>query len=187
MDVSEAIEKRRARRILSERPIEKEKVDLLVRAIRLSASCFNNQPWRITLCIGEGLPAIKECLSKGNAWATKASLIMVVAARPRDDCQSSDKRDYFLFSTGLAIGQLELQATELGLIAHPIAGYDPLKVKTNLGIPQEYTVITLVICGYPGTDDSLLSEGQKAGEKVRPERKAVGENFFLNRWGQPYQ
>ncbi len=187
MDVSEAIDKRRARRNLSDRPIEKEKVDALVRATRLSASCFNNQPWRLTLCMGDGLQAVKECLSKGNVWATKAPLILAVAARPPDDCQLSDKRDYFLFSTGLAIGQLELQATELGLIAHPIAGYDPLKVKANLGIPEDYTVITLVICGYPGTDDSLLSDKQKALEKDRPERKPVGENFFLNRWGQPYQ
>jgi len=187
MDVTEAIGARRARRILSERPIEKDKVDALVRAARLSASCFNNQPWRITLCLGDGLPAVKECLSKGNVWATKAPLIMAVAARLPDDCHLSDKRDYFLFSTGLAIGQLELQATELGLIAHPIAGYDPLKVKANLGMPEEYTVITLVICGYPGTDDSLLSEKQKVTEKERPERKPIGENFFLNRWGTPYQ
>lgn len=187
MDVSEAIEKRRARRVLSDRPIEKEKVDALVRSVRLSASCFNNQPWRITLCMGEGLPAIKECLSKGNAWALKAPLIMAVAARPDDDCRSSDKRDYFLFSTGLAVGQMELQATELGLIAHPIAGYDPMKVKANLGIPPEFTVITLVNCGYPGSDDSLLSDKQKESEKERPERKPVGENFFLNRWGNPYQ
>lgn len=187
MDVSEAIDKRRARRVLSEKPIEKEKMDALVRAVRLSASCFNNQPWRITFCMGDGLPAVKECLSKGNVWATRAPLILVVAAQPPNDCQLSDKRDYFLFSTGLAIGQLELQATELGLIAHPIAGYDPLKVKANIGVPPEYTIITLVICGYPGTDDSLLSDKQKVAEKERPERKPIGENFFLNRWGQSYQ
>ncbi len=187
MEVVEAIRTRRARRALSDRPLEKEKVDALIEAVRLSASCFNYQPWRVTLCMGpEALPAIKGTLTKGNAWATKAPLIMVVAARANDDCQLSDGRDYFLFSTGLGIGQLALRATELGLIAHPIAGYDPLKAKQILGIPPDYTVITFVIVGYPGTDDSLLSEKQKASEKERPERKPVGENFFVDRWGNPY-
>ena len=188
MEVVEAIRTRRARRVFSDAPIEKEKVEGLIEAMRLSASCFNNQPWRVTLCMGsEALASIKTALSKGNAYGTKAPLIMVVSARPPDDCQLSDKRDYFLFSTGLAVGQMELRATELGLICHPIAGYDPLKARQLLGIPADYIVITFVIVGYPGTDDSLLSDKQKAGELVRPERKPVGENFFLDKWGNPYK
>ncbi len=187
MEVADAIRTRRARRAVSNKPIEREKIEALVEAMRLSASCFNNQPWRVTLCMGpETLPAIKAALSKGNVWATQAPLIMVVSAKPSDDCQLSDKRDYFLFSTGLAVGQMELRATELGLICHPIAGYDPLKAKQVLGIPEEYLVITFVIVGYPSTDTSLLSDKQKAQETERPERKPVGENFFLDKWGSPF-
>jgi len=187
LDVVEAIRTRRARRVISEKPLDKDTVDALVEAVRLSASCFNNQPWRITICQGtDSLPLVKTALSKGNAWATKAPLIMVIACKPSEDCQLSDRREYFTFSTGLAIGQLELRATELGLIAHPIAGYDPIKAKQLLGIPEDYVVITFVIVGYPGEDDSLLSDKQKAGETVRPERKPVGENFFLDKWGRPY-
>ncbi len=187
MDVVDAIRTRRARRVVSDRPIEDDKVDALVEAVRLSASCNNNQPWRLVLARGkEALDAVKSCLSRGNVWATRAPMIIVVAAKDSDDCQSSDNRNYFLFSTGLGIGQLELRATELGLIAHPIAGFDPVKAKGLLGIPPEYVVITFVICGYPGTDDSLLSDKQKALEPNRPERKPVGENFFADKWGNPY-
>ncbi len=188
MDVVDAIHTRRARRVLQEKPIEDDKIEALVEAARLSASCNNNQPWRIVVCRGpEALASIKTALSRGNVWATRAGAILVVSARAPDDCQSSDKRDYFLFSTGLAIGQLELRATELGLIAHPIAGFDPLKAKELLGIPQDYTVITFVIVGYPGTDDSLLSDKQKALEPNRPDRKPVGENFFKDKWGAPFK
>lgn len=81
---------------------------------------------------------------------------------------------------------MELRATELGLICHPIAGFDPIKAKQILGIPEDYVVITFVICGYPGTDDSLLSDKQKAAEIERPARKPVGENFYLDKWGNPY-
>jgi nitroreductase len=188
MEVAEAVRSRRARRVLSERVIEDDKVRTLAEAARLSASCFNNQPWRLVFCRGEGaLGAVKAALSKGNAWATRAPLIVAVAARPPDDCQLSDRRDYFLFDCGLAIGQLELAATGLGLIAHPIAGYDPLKVKAALGVPEEHTVITLVICGYPGDDDALLSDKQKEAERSRPERKPLGENIFVDRWGSPME
>ncbi len=187
MEVAEAIQTRRARRALSDKPVEKEKVEALIEAMRLSASCFNNQPWRVTLCMGsESLSSIKTALSKGNVWATRAPLIIVVSARPPDDCQLNDRRDYFLFSTGLAVGQMELRATEMGLICHPIAGYDPLKAKLLLGIPEEFLVITFVIVGYPTTDTSLLSDKQKAQESERPPRKPVGENFFLDKWGNPF-
>jgi len=173
VDVVDAIRARRAKRALQEKPVEDEKLEALVEAVRLSASCFNNQPWRIVICRGpEALEQVKGTLAKGNVWATRAPVIMVVAARPPDDCQLSDKRDYFLFSTGLAMGQLELRATELGLIAHPIAGYNPLKAKEMLGIPEDFVVITYVI--------------EKASEAERPERKPVGENFYLDRWGAPF-
>ena len=188
MEVVEAIRARRAKRAFQDKPVEDDKIDALVEAVRLSASCNNNQPWRIVICKGkEALAAAKDALPRGNAWATRAPVIMVVSAKPVDDCQLPDRRDYFLFSSGLAIGQLELRATELGLVAHPIAGYDPLKAKAVLGIPEEYVVITFVIVGYPGGDDSLLSDKQKANELTRPERKPIGENFFIDKWGAPYR
>jgi len=188
VEVVEAIRARRAKRAFQDKPVEDDKIDALVEAVRLSASCNNNQPWRIVICKGkEALAAAKDALPRGNAWATRAPVIMVVSAKPVDDCQLPDRRDYFLFSSGLAIGQLELRATELGLVAHPIAGYDPLKAKAVLGIPEEYVVITFVIVGYPGGDDSLLSDKQKANELTRPERKPIGENFFIDKWGAPYR
>ncbi len=78
-----------------------------------------------------------------------------------------------------------LQATELGLTAHPIAGYDPLMVKKNLNIPDDYVLITLVNIGYPGTDTSMLSEKQMEAEAKRPGRKPLEDNFFKGSWGNP--
>lgn len=186
MEVHDAILTRRARRVFDDKnPVTEAEIDSLVEAMRLSASCNNNQPWRPVFVYGaDALAQIKTALSRGNQYATRATLIIVVAAKLSDDCAIVD-RQYFLFDCGLAIGQLLLRATEMGLIAHPIAGYDPQKAREILGIPADYTVITFVNCGHPGTDDSLLSEKQKEQEKVRPERKPVGENFFKDRWGAP--
>jgi hypothetical protein len=165
-----------------------KKGDAMVEAMRLSASCNNNQPWRVIVARKpESLAAIKGHLPKGNGWATRSPLILAVAARPEDDCRQNDRRDYFMFSCGLAVGQLALRATELGLIAHPISGFDPILIKQALGIPEEFLLVTLVICGYLGNDTSLLSEKQLLAERERPLRKAIGENFFEGQWGLPLE
>jgi glutaredoxin-dependent peroxiredoxin len=188
MEVIKAIEERRARRALDTKLVEREKVDALVEAMRLAPSCNNNQPWRVIVARSpESLAGIKAHIPKGNSWVTRSPLIFVVCGRPEDDCRQSDRRDYFMFGCGLAVGQLTLRATELGLIAHPISGYDPIMIKQALGIPDEYLLVALVVCGYLGIDTSLLSEKQLLAERERPPRKEVGENFFEGVWGLPLQ
>jgi nitroreductase len=164
-----------------------EKLASLVEAMRLAPSCNNNQPWRVVVCRDpESLTKAKSALTKGNVYATRMPATFVVSAKVEDDCHGlSDGRDYYLFGCGLAVGEMMLRATELGLIAHPIAGYDPLVLKRELGIPAEYVVITMVNIGYPGEDDSLLSDKQKVRELSRPDRKPVGDNFFDGAWGKP--
>ena len=187
MDVQDAVETRRARRVISDSPLEKGEVQRLIHSMRLAPSCFNNQPWRAVVVDDPGsLEPLRACLSKGNAWATQAPCIIAVCSRAEDDCQLSDNRVYHQFGCGLAVGQMLLAATEMGLIAHPIAGYDPLAAKDALGVPADMTLITLVIVGHPGDDLSLLSEKQRADESVRPERKPVGETFSHGRWGVPW-
>ncbi|MHC1681241.1 MAG: nitroreductase family protein [Methanomassiliicoccales archaeon] len=188
MDVRDAIDRRRATRALDEKPVSVGLISELVGAMRLSPSCNNNQPWRVIVVRDQtSLDAVKTSLTKGNVWATKAPLILVISARLDDDCKLADRRDYYLFSTGIAIGEMVLRATELGLIAHPIAGFDAATIKEKLGIPPEHVLITLVICGYPGADVSMLSEKQLLAEVERPPRKPVGENFFDGLWGRPWE
>ncbi|NLX47151.1 MAG: nitroreductase [Euryarchaeota archaeon] len=187
MNVDEAIDKRRALRAFDTRPVPDGVITELIEAMRLSPSCNNNQPWRVIVARDQGsLGAVRASLPRGNGWATRAPLILVVCSRLEDDCKLSDRRDYFLFSTGLAVGEMLLRATEMGLTAHPIAGYDALAIKEGLGIPADHVLITLVICGYPGTDVSMLSDKQLMAEVERPARLPVGDNFFDGRWGRPW-
>lgn len=187
MDVEEAIRKRRALRVLSDQPIDDGVARSLIEAARLAPSCFNNQPWRFIIVRSETvLSAVRDALSGGNRWAIRSPLIFVVAAQRDDDCKLSDRRDYFLFDCGLAVSQLIIRAVELGLIAHPIAGYDPDAVKQALDIPDEYVVITLIICAHPGDDDALLSETQREIEQDRPERHPIQEDFFIDFWGRSF-
>ena len=108
------------------------------------------------------LEKMRDALSSGNSWAHAASLIIAVFSKPEDDCVIKD-RIYHQFDCGLAVGFLILRATELGLVAHPIAGFSPKKTRAILGIPDEYKVITLIIVGKHAADISpVLSEKQKS-------------------------
>lgn len=174
MNVKQAIETRRAYRSLAPLEVTPELLEDLAQAAQLAPSCFNNQPWRyVAVYDSPQLDHLKDgALSRGNAWARGASLILAVCSQKELDCIIKD-REYHLFDTGIATAQLILRATELGLIAHPIAGYKPDKVREVLGIPEEVTVIALVVVGKPGD----LSE-----EKERPERLNPAQFFFQNAW-----
>jgi len=185
MDVHRAIKERRAYRSLSPVAITDDLIEDLARSARLAPSCFNNQPWRLVFIrSSKMLVRMHDALSSGNAWAKAASLIIAVFSKPDDDCIIRD-RIYHQFDCGLGAGFLLLRATELGLVAHPIAGFSPKKTREILGIPKDYQVITLIIVGKRADElNPDLSEKQIAREKRRPRRKNLSEFVFIDRFGR---
>lgn len=181
MDVSRAIQKRRAYRSLIPVEITDELIEDLAKHARLAPSCFNNQPWRFVFVRSpKMLERMHDALSSGNLWAHAASMIIAVFSKKEDDCIIRD-RIYHQFDCGLAAGFLILRATELGLVAHPIAGFSPKKTRAILGIPEEYKVTTLIIVGKHAADISpVLSAKQKSWEKRRPRRKKIPDFVFID-------
>ena len=182
-DLNPAVRFRRAYRALSAEPVPKELVRKLLEAAHLAPSCFNNQPWRFIVAEGKGLEAVKEAFPGGNYWAKKAPVIIAVASKPNLDCKLSDGRDYFLFGCGMAVANLMVQATQMGIIAHPIAGFDPQRVKQALKVPDDFVVITLVVVGWHG-DPSHLSEKHRALEFGPRERRPLADVAFWGYFGQ---
>ena len=167
MDVKEAIEKRRAYRAFGPVEVTDGLIGELAAAARLTASCFNNQPWKFVFARSqEALAKLHGCLSKGNEWAMKAPLIIAAFAQKDHDCVIKE-REYYLFDLGMAVSALQLRATELGLISHPIAGFDNEKVRAALGIPAGNMVIALIIVGKKSEDISSLTPYQ-AGQETGP-------------------
>ncbi|MDH4258420.1 MAG: nitroreductase family protein [Candidatus Aminicenantes bacterium] len=184
MDVSQAIKERRAYRSLDPVEITEDLVKDLAGSAILAPSCFNNQPTRFVFVYDpEVLMKMREALSQGNQWAQAASMIIAVFSKKEDDCMIKD-REYHQFDCGLASGLLILRATELGLVAHPIAGYSPKKTREVLGIPEEYQVITLIIVGKHSAEISPVLSGEQVGwEKERPQRLPLEKFAFFNHYG----
>jgi len=171
MDVTKAIDIRRAYRSLEPMEITEDLIKDLARHAQLAPSCNNNQPWRFVFVYDpEKLKEMHAALSPGNEWIQAASMIIAVFSKKEDDCVIKD-REYYQFDCGQATAFLVLRTTELGLVAHPIAGFSPKKTKEILGIPEEYQVITLIIVGkHSATISPLVSSKQAEWEKTRPER-----------------
>jgi len=112
-------------------------------------------------------------------------MIIVAFAKKEEDCiikGAEFEREYYLFDVGQAVGYLILQATELGLVAHPIAGYNPKKVHEHLSIPTDFTVINLIIVGKKDANIEHLSEKQRKSEFERPARLPMNKIVFHNRF-----
>ncbi len=178
MDVEEAIRKRRAYRALTPVEITDAMIRNLATNAQLAASCFNKQPWHFVFVRDNDMLArLQAFMSKNNRWVQGASMIIAVYSSKDQDCLLPN-REYFLFDTGMATGQLILRATEMGLVAHPIAGFDDEKVKELLEIPSDSTLITLVIVGkHAPKNTDLLTEKQVDIEKLRPIRDEL-EKFI---------
>jgi nitroreductase len=185
MSVKQTIEKRRAYRSLKPVPISPELLQELAHAASLTPSCYNKQPWRFVAVYDQDiLDRIHEALPKGNAWVKDASMIIAVCSRKDLDCVIGD-RDYYLFDTGMATAFMLLRATELNLVAHPIAGYKPKQVSEILCIPEDMTVITLVaVGGHTSEVSPRLNEEQAKQESQRPPRMNREKFFFLNRYSE---
>ena len=184
MDVSQTIEKRRAYRSLDSFEVTDSLIRKLGTAASLAPSCYNKQPWRFVFVRDPAvLDNVRGALSTGNAWAKRAPLI-IAAVSTKDLACVVKTREYFLYDLGTAVGFVLLQATDLGLVAHPVAGYDEDKTKEILKIPAEMTVITLIIVGKLSKKvNPDLSEAQKKSERKRPPRLPLDEIIFIDRYG----
>lgn len=184
MNVKKAIENRRAYRSLDSINITQDLINDLAECAQITASCFNNQPWQyIFVYEKEMLKKMHSVLSSGNKWAKKASMIITVLGKKEDDCVIYD-RIYYRFDIGMATEAMILRATELGLVAHPIAGYSPKKTREVLGIHDDIDVITLVIIGKKSKKiNTSLNNKQIDAEKKRPKRKQIKKFVFHNYYG----
>jgi nitroreductase len=187
MNVKDAIEFRRAYRSLDPIEINDDLIENLAKMAQIAPSCSNFQPWNFIFIYNrDQLEKLFSTLTSGNKWVEKASMIIAVFSKSKNDCVIKD-RLYYLFDTGLATAFIILRATELGLIAHPIAGFNEDQAKKILEIPDEMRLITLVVIGKHSKQiNPVLSESMKLGEKQRPPRKSLNDFVSINTYKNKY-
>ncbi|MFQ5895276.1 MAG: nitroreductase family protein [Nitrospinota bacterium] len=184
MKIHPLLLKRQSRRAIDPgRPLPAEVVESLIEAFRWAPSSGNAQPWRLILLEEEEAKRrLSAALSPGNqAWAPRAPLLMVVACDMFEQ-PSRNGWSQAILSCGLALENLLLQGTHLGLVIHAMAGWDEAGVREAVGLPEGLDVVCLVAVGYPGKLDELDEETQRK-EKAPRVRKDPKTFVHRNRWG----
>jgi len=184
---SRVIVARRSRRAFNDRPVEPQKLERLLEAARWSPSASNRQPWRFVVVTREAPTrlAVEGAVDAGNAWARRAPVLIVTCAR-RADGAVSEGREYWAHDTGLALMSLVHRAVDLGLLAHPLAGFDEAQLRAAVWLPDDVQPLSITAVGYAGRHEDLDADTRAKDERPVA-RKVLGEIAFSERYGELFE
>jgi nitroreductase len=184
--IEELLKRRWSPRAFSERAVEPEKLLCLWEAARWAASTANQQPWYFIVATKQDEAEharLLSCLRENNQqWASRAPVLMVSVAQLTFDANGQPNRHAF-HDVGLAVANLILQATALGLSVHQMAGFYPDRVRNLYGVPDGFEPVAGIVLGYAG-DPALLRDDLKQRELAPRARKPLESFVFQHAWGQ---
>jgi nitroreductase len=186
--IQELLEKRFSPYAFSSRPVEREKLQKLFEAARSAPSSYNEQPWRFVVAtrqVPEAFERLLETLVEQNReWSRHAPLLVLSVAK-LDFTHNGQPNRHALYDVGQAAAYLTLQATELGLYVHQMAGFDSGKARQLLKIPEGYEPAAMMAVGYLGDPESM-QEPPRQHDRPRRARKPLNSLFFEGSWGEPW-
>lgn len=176
--IMEVIKNRWSPVIYSDKPVEKETIESLLEAARWAPSSFNEQPWQYIVGYkgDENHQKIGETLAEGNAWAKSAPVLMISVARTFFDHKHKPNRHY-MHDTGMATMNLVLQATEMDLATHQMAGFDTDKTRELFNVPEDFEPGSVIVVGYAG-DPSSAPDDKKERDSAPRQRKSFEDMIW---------
>lgn len=143
------------RRYDESRPVEQEKLDAILEAVRLAPSACNGQPYHLTVCRGEAAQKVaKATMGMGmNKFAAQAPVLIVISEAPYVKSAALGAKvkqnDYRSMDIGIAVAYLTAEAATQGLGTcilgwlddkelRQITGWDaPARLVVTLGYPAD--------------------------------------------------
>ena len=185
METLEAINKRASLKThLSARDVEQDKIIKILEAAKLAPSARNNQPWRFIVIQGKGnvKNVVMRAFRETNQVVVEAPVLIIVCANPKDDV-IADGKEFYLLDVGLAVENMLLMATDLGLVTHPMAAVDEVELRKVLGIPEEVKFVIATPLAYPAGGSYEEAAQERLSQRTRKDLK---ELVYTNAWGKPF-
>lgn len=134
-----------------DKPIEKEKTELMLRAAMAAPSAMNQQPWEYYVVTKKEMIEQLSASTPYTGCAKEAPLVFVACYRK--ECM---RPMYAHIDMSASVENLLLEADELGLGAVWM-GIAPMQermqiVREIVGIPEELEAFALIACGYPAKE-----------------------------------
>ena len=147
------------------RPVEQEKLDAILEAVRLAPSACNGQPYHFTICKGEAAEAVAlACRGMGmNKFAVQAPILIVVSEEPYVKSAAMGAKvknnDYRSIDIGIATAYLTAEATAQGLSTCILGWFDDDKLREVCGL--KYPARLVITLGYAKEGDPLRLKKRK--------------------------
>jgi len=135
------------------RPVEREKLDAILEAVRLSPSACNAQPYHLTVCHGDKAKQVaKACMGMGmNKFAADAPVVMVLSEMPYNSTAALGAKvkgnDYRSIDIGIAVAHLTAEAAAQELGTCILGWLDDKKIRDICAL--DHPVRLVVTVGYP--------------------------------------
>lgn len=148
-DFTSLVQERYSARSMSDKIVEKEKIEQILEVARLSPTACNLQRQRLLVVTSkEGIAKLKEC----TPCHFNASTIIVLSIE-EDTKDSNMKGDdwykFGLMDIGIVVENMALKATELGLGTTIVGMMDAQKIQEKFSIPSSQHPVLLLPIGYP--------------------------------------
>lgn len=181
MDMLELIKERRSPRGFFEKQISEEDLNKIFDAARWAASSYNGQPWRFIYADKEKNPELYATLLDimvefNQAWAKAAPVLMITMATVKYEHSGEDYKHAW-HDLGLAVGTMSVMAQSLGISLHQMGGFDAIKAREVLNIPDRLEPVTMIAMGYGGLPGNLPLDIYKM-EIIPRVRKEIEEIAF---------
>lgn len=135
------------------RPVEKEKLDALLEAVRLAPSACNSQPYHLTVCRGDAARRVaKATTGMGlNTFAAEAPVLVVFSEMPYNKTAALGAKmkgnDYRSIDIGIAAAYFTAEAAAQGLGTCILGWLDDQKIRDVCHL--DHPVRLVVTVGYP--------------------------------------
>lgn len=147
----ELVKERYSCRAYKETEIPKEKLNYIFECARLAPSACNNQPVRIMVVEKKKEEVIKYCGVSGK-WLASAPCILVILTNTQAGWVDKEGHSTSEMDATIVADHITLAATSVGLATCWVKGYDKIKCKEILNIPENYEIVTLLALGFADSE-----------------------------------
>jgi len=170
-------------RAMSGAAVTEAELMCLFEAARWAPSSYNEQEWRFlyaraaTAAWGMFFNLLAEA---NQVWCARAGALLVALSH-KVFARNRKPNPVHSLDAGMAVQNLLLQGTALGLATHPMAGFNAARARADLRIPDDYNVEAMIAVGRPGDPDQLPAELRGADRQPsgrRPARDSICEGTF---------
>lgn len=179
---------RRSPRAYTAQPVPAEVLQQLFTAAGSAASCFGEQPWRFIVgskaSSPEAFQKILGTLAPFNQTWVKEAPVLAISVAKTTFSHDNNPNAWAKHDVGQAVATLAVQAVELGLQIHQMAGFSPDAARTAFSIPEGYEPVAVFTIGYPAAADAVPADLRERDLAPRT-RKPLAEFMFEGNWPQP--